>query len=703
MIRVASTGSYCLLALSLCGCTSFFTARAIESFTTELASGNLAGLESTTSTEFRQRALRATGSMESLKILPLPREEGEVTEVEEVAPDEQILTVQVGEPPQTVKYRLKREAVTPEKESSSWTVWQGQARRWVVDDVILTRERPAGQPPLTKSVTEQMDVLLTVQEFLASWSDGTRDETLALMHADLQDRMSTLSPVHLAQITGLVLDGLKDDSFRPEARIQTTHAVVLLPRRGGKLKLDLERSEDVDHRWIIRDVSVESTRPETPDVSVAHLAGCVGRASDFLKAYDSRDLDELKVLSSETFFTQALSTADFSTAPLPVPQLLASRFEIEEQDNRVDLLFSVGDDTYVLSMDRDELPDIVLPEQRTSEPLCRVDEVTIYERGGDQIKPLSVVFNAQAVVEVFAEALAERDLTMASQLSTLDLNQRVWSRIERPELMRTLPFDGIPAAPPRVVTTIFQGPVTEITVTQGTRALTYVLHSNGGRPQIDDVKYPTNNRSGSLKINLEALVPIYNFAWGWTRSDKAMLDRNSTDGVHRMVWMRTDRIPEIQAPIDQFLLSPAPKVEDVEGDRIVTFGTADHGMLVRLVNENDRFLVEDLHLVDAKLAGGRLEFINALRNWITIEESKPQKRTVIPVAAKPRKALASPLASLSLPQAAPNDDATTTVPPTEETPPVAEPTATPAPPAASPATADPKVPLLQQPIQIPGA
>ena len=686
MIRIVSTGSICLLVLNLSGCTSLLTAQAIESFTTGIAAGDLAGIESATSADFRERALRADGAMESLKILPLPREEGEVTEIEEVGPDERLLTVQVGEPPQTVKYRLKREAASPESRS----------RKWVVDDVILTRERPGDQPPLTKSVTEQMDVLLTVQEFLASWNGGSRGDTLSLMHPELRDRMATLSPVHLAQVTDLMLDGIKDNTFRPEARIQSRHAVVLLPKRSGKLKLDLEQSDEVDHRWVIRDVSVQAKRSGTPDVSVSHLAGCVGRATDFLNAYEARDLAALESFTTETFYTQALSTADLSTAPLPVPQLLAERFEIEEQDNRIDLLFTVGDDTYLVSMARDEQPEAVLPEQRTTQPLCRVDEVTIYERGGAQIKPLSVAFNAQAVVEVFADALVQRDLAMVSQLSTLDLNQRVWNRLEKPELMRVLSLDGIPAAVPKIVTTIFQGPVTEITVTQGTRALTYVLHSTDGRPQIDDVKYPSNNRPGSLKTNLEALVPVYNFAWAWSRGDIQTLDKNSSDGVHRMVWMRTEEIPNVNAGLDQFLTLPAPKVEDVGGDRIVTFGTADHGLLARLVREHDRLLIEDIHLVDPSLAGGRLELINTLRNWITIEESKPKKRPVAAKMQRSRTALTNPLASLPA--------ATAAVPTTEVAPSVPAPkTAPPSSDATPTAAPNPSVPLLQQPISIPGA
>lgn len=683
MTRVATTGGVCLLALGLCGCTSLFTAQAIESFTAEYAAGNLAGLQSSTSTAFQQRALRVSGAMESLQVLPLPREEGEITEVEEISPDEKLLTVVIGDgkddqPQQTVKYRLKREAATKESRS-----------RWVVDDVILTQSRGAGKPPLTKSVTEQMDVLLTVQEFLTHWKNGSREETLSVLHPELADRMSSLSPVHLAQITATMLDGLKDEKFRPEAKLLSTQATITLPRRGGKLRLDLDKLEAGDRRWVIRDVVLESSRAGDATTSVAHLAGCVGRAADFLNAYQAADLRGLEQSTSPGFYQNALRTADLTTVPLPVPQILASRYVLEEQDQRTDLLFTVGDNTYLISMTRDTAPVVILPEDRAATPGCRINEVTIYERGGAQIKPLSVVFTAQAVVEVFAEALATHDLALATQLSTPDFTRRVWSRVESAELMKSLSFDGIPAAEPRIVTTIFQGPVTEITVTQGTRALTYVLHAGGGRPQVDDIRYPSNNRSGSLKTSLEVLVPIHNFAWAWQQQNRKVLEQNSSDGVRRMVWMRTREIPQIAAPLDRYLTSGPPKIEELGSSRIVTLGTPEKGLVVRLAAEHGQLAIEDVHVFDPALTGGRIELVNAMRNWITEQERRP-----LPRRGSTKTAANVPVATTA------ERESLAVLPEQPATAPVTAP-APAAPSAVSPAK--PAKPLLQQPIAIPGA
>ncbi len=683
MIRPATIGSVCLLALSLCGCTSLFTAQAIDAFNQGLVASDLAALQQSTSSEFQQRALRNPAALDSIKSLPLPKEEGTVTEVQDVGPDEKLLSVEVGDPPQLVQDRLKREAPAG-----------GKSPKWLVDDVILTQKRAGSDAMLTKSVSEQMDLLLTVQEFLKNWREGSREDTLAVLHPELKSLLEELSPVHLAQITNQMLDGVRTEEFKPEARIQSRQATIALPRRGGKLVVEMVRLDGPDARWVVKEISAESSRGKESTRSVGHIARCIGPAAAFLRAYESADLNALAKLSSETFYQQSLSTADLTTLPLPVSRLLSRPFELEEHDRRIDLLFTLGEDTYLISMTRDAEPEAIIPSQGRPERPCRIDEITIYERGGSQIKPLSSVFTAQAVVEVFAEALSVRDVELLSQLSTLDFDRRVWKRLESPELMSRLPLEAIPPAPPRIVTTVFQGPVTEITVTQGTRALTYVLHAGQGRPQVDDIKYPSNNRAGSLKTDLEAVVPVYNFAWAWEQGDQPVLVRNSSEGLRRMVWIRTSTVPELNVSLNRYLSAGAPRIEALGGDRLLTFGTPERGMQVRLVREHDQLFLEDAHLIGSDLANGRLEVVNAMREWIVAQStiSAPPREPALQAsssiaprgpASLSRANLHSALAvtpgtpAAQAPAAQPAADTTSTTPPANK-------------------------PLLQQPITIPG-
>ncbi|MEZ6067211.1 MAG: hypothetical protein R3B90_16260 [Planctomycetaceae bacterium] len=675
MLRLVTIGSFCLtLVISLSGCTSFFTAAAIDSFSEGLAAGNLDRLKDSTTASFQERALRLPGSVASLEALSLPKVAGEIVLVEEISEKEQLVTVEVGEKKQTVQYRLSR---NPEAAAK-------QDRGWKIDDVILTQQRPGQSQPISKSVSEQMNLMLTVQEFLAHWESGSREEILAELHPDLAGKLETLSPTHLAQVTSGALDGVSTDRFRPEVRMQDDRAAVLLPRRNGKLVLNLALAEGSHDRWQVTEIIQQSTRSDTPEQSVAVLADCLSTAARFLMAYGESDRKGLQTVSSKTFYDQALAAGDLSSAPLPTTEMLTTQYELEEQGLRSDLLFDVGGNTYLLSLSRDPEPEVYVPGDAGSDRGYHVDEVTIYEQGGQQIKPLSSLFNAQVVVELFAEALSTRDLTMLTQLSSADLNGRVWQRIEDKSLIRELPIEGVPSAPPKIVTTIFQGPVTEITVTQGTRALTYVLHATRGRPRVHDVLIPSNSRPASLKSMLEAVVPVYNFVWAWEQNRVDVLAKYSTDSMRRMVWVQagTD-VPKINAPLRAHLAGGILDVSEMEGERTVVLGTRERRLEARLRLEGDRLVVEDIHLTGGQTPGARVELVNTMRDWLT----RRAGMALPPGKSMSRVTVQSPLAAVQsmVEQSKPSVEQTRGERQTAE--------ATPD---------DDSRPLLQRPIAIPG-
>lgn len=617
MLRTATTGSFCLLALlGISGCNSFFTARAIDAFTSGVKSGQLADLKHATSADFQQKALRLDSSVTALKVLPLPTEDGTVTQVEETGNNERLATVTYEDGRSPVKFRLKREA----NEKGS--------RAWVVDDVILTQSRPGRDEPLTKSVTEQMDLLLTVQQFLVSWREGGREEAQAVLHPQLQNALANVSPVHLAQITNKVLEGAESASFRPEAHIQAEKAAVFLPRGNGQLVVELLRLNGATGEWRVSEIALRDRRDGKAEVSITKLAELVGTATQFVNAYEAADREKLSKLSTEPFYKQALIAGDLKSFPLPASRIFATPFEITESGERSDLLFDAGEQTYLFSIAKEDAPAAVKPGA-SPQKILKVQEVTTYERDGSQIKPLSSVLTAQAVVEVFADAYAQHDLPLLAQLSTADFNRKVWGSLASPELLPHLAVDGVPAAPPRIVTTVFQGPVTEITVTQGTRALTYVLHSGRGRPQVDDVLIPSNNRPGSLKTVLEAVVPAYNFAFAWDQRQKDLLQKNSSEGLRRMIWLQSNEIPEINVTLSPYVRRPLSSMKIEGTDLVLRLGDDVRGASVRLVTEGNRYLVQDFQLSGREFADGRMEVIGELRNRLsrgTIVTSRTPRR-----------------------------------------------------------------------------
>src|SRR4029079_6337517 len=120
---------------------------------------------------------------------------------------------------------------------------------------------------------------------------------------------------------------------------------------------------------------------------------------------------------------------------------------------------------------------------------ARVEEITIYDRKQEEVKRVSSMFQAHALVEYYAEVLSSGDVERLKYLSTTQFNDRVWRRFP-PEILRLIRLAEIEDAPPRLVTTVFQGPVTEVTVMQGQRALTYVLHTQDAEVKVDDILLP---------------------------------------------------------------------------------------------------------------------------------------------------------------------------------------------------------------------
>src|SRR5690606_20058705 len=143
----------------------------------------------------------------------------------------------------------------------------------------------------TKSVTETMDLLLTVREFLDSWETGGRDEVLAVATPELRELLADISPVHLQQLTAQVVGKEQRGSHRPEARIEKNRAVVMLPRVSGRLLIELSLNEE---GWQVNDVAVDAHKEDANIRSTRRMAYILRAANQFLTAYEQRNLDALE-------------------------------------------------------------------------------------------------------------------------------------------------------------------------------------------------------------------------------------------------------------------------------------------------------------------------------------------------------------------------------------------------------------------------
>lgn len=571
------------------------TSRAIDAFTESLAAGDAEELRKVSSERFAQQALRLPEAGDDFKILNVPQGKLTVLQTEDLSENKKHITVQVGDSDnseQTLEFHLVR----PSSE-----------KRWVVDDVFITQNRGGRDGPVTKSVTEQMDLLLTVREFLAAWKTGTREEVLQITDDELRTVLAELPPAYLNQLTKQTVEQVKTRAFRPEARIDEDRAVVKLSRSRDGLMVSLARKDD---RWLVTDVAPED-RDEESAASARIMAGVVKTAVDFMNAYASEDRDAMEA-ASDPAFHKKLSGADLSTVPLPVIGLLAARYEYLQHDESVDFILPHGSNKYIVNLKRQ---DQEKTRRLNKLPTYAVSEVTLFEDGSNEIKRLSSLFTVHAVVELFAEALIERDRGRLLALSTPEFNERAWARAND-VVLHAIPLPEIEAEPPRVVATVYQGPVTEVTATQGGKALTYVLRSGRDKLLVDDVLLPVTDRSNSLKENVELLAPLYGFALGIHHHDMDLLKQTSGAGLRRMVWAHAATVPDIGVRMDEYLMLPLRTIKTGDNRSLVELSDGDRTTRIILVREGPRIIVQDIQFSAGNGPGQQIEMLQALRTVV---------------------------------------------------------------------------------------
>ena len=172
--------------------------RAITAFAKNLEAQNLEGLKEVTSDDFNKRALRTATSLEDLKILRLPDGKTSVVDVEEISKDKKRVSVQVGEDKKEVFYELTRE----------------DSGKWVIDDIYLKQKKKGIEA--YKSVTEQMDLLLSIEEFLDAWEKGERKAIMSTSTPELCQVLEPLPDAALTKFTSRVTTDLNRDKLKPE-------------------------------------------------------------------------------------------------------------------------------------------------------------------------------------------------------------------------------------------------------------------------------------------------------------------------------------------------------------------------------------------------------------------------------------------------------------------------------------------------------
>jgi len=602
-----------LLGAGLTGCTNLLTQQAIDRFSTGIQAKDLDSLKDSTSEDFEQKALRLSESTIDLKVLNIPTGKVTIVKVQEIAPGERKVYVKVGEKAQQLEYRLVKDA---------------SGHRWVVDDLVLPKSTKSTTAPVSRSVAEQMDLLLSLREFLKAWQEGERDQILSVCAPDLRQQLEGLPDPWLKQLASqVVADVPKHKSLRPDARVDKDHAVLML----GKLVVEFRQ---IEGHWQLTDAAADAKDESVR--SSRKLAGCLVQTQKFLQAYGSGIKTTLQEATTPEFHEQCLAGAELETVPLPVQSLLGLSYEARQQKSHTDILLDGPGGVYMFTLSTGELAPTASTPAGSDNAAPRISEVTIFEKNGSQVKRLSSMFLSQALLHVYADALINRDKTRLEKMSTEDFRRRVWSRADQ-SVLKTLPFPEIESAPPEVTATVFQGDVTEVTVSQGSRALTYVLHSTSGGLLVDDVLMPVLDRPSSLKANAEQMIPIYQFAAGMYNGNLKVLRQASDEGLNRIVWMQLRSAPDFQ---DLFqcdavrrLTGPVDSIRNVDSWSLVRIGSPHEGAEVTLVREGDRYLVHDVKFVNGPEPLAQRELLRTIRNQIAATMQRQNREAEIQQAS----------------------------------------------------------------------
>lgn len=586
--------------IGLAGCTAHnLETRLISSFIENLEKSDIEELKDGTSVDFKGSALRHEKAVEAFKMLNLPEGKVTVVSVKETSPDEKRVLVKVGEQQRKLYFDLIRDTKT---------------NKWVVHDVEIKKNLKPGQ--VNKSVTEQMDLLLSIQELLDAWESGERDLILAASTADLRKSLEPLPAKSLKQFSARIMSDFKRDKVKPTVDGHAKMALVRLKRKGVETLITMRLEED---KWVADDIAIDSKKENGSMPSLRKHTHVMLTAIRFCEAYQTGNKDELVKLSDPGFYRRALLRADLARVPLPVTDPEKEDFDIKLMATRAEVLIKREDQIVQLSLSQgppqlDDEGNPIETEASVTKPFL-VEEITFHEISTNQDKRLSAMTSSSSLVLVFAEALSRGDLKSLRIESTTDFQNRVWSKIELDDYAE-LPLDQIESVPPVILDTAFKGPLTEVTVNQGSTPLTYVLRDQNGRLLVDDVLTPALDRPNSLKMTLEVQIPLRNFAKGLRTNQMRLVRDNASREFNKLVFQSMNRLPQLRSDPAPFLEEPVNRIQLNTDRALLVLGDEHFGAKVLMNKEGDHYVIDDITMINGVQQAQRTGLKQSLREMV---------------------------------------------------------------------------------------
>ena len=515
--------------LGTAGCASMVASRTIEQFTASLESGDFQSLQALTTSQFANAALPDESSLGTFELVGLPSGEIEVEEVEEISDTRQRVTATIGTPPQTLVYDLSRPSGSGD---------------WKVDEITMKRGR--GRAEVTRTVTEQMELLLAVREIVRGWQ---RDDLTAALDATedtLADPLRQLPEAWRTQIAeeffGNVLPGA------PKAKLVDGQARIDLSHKTGRLRLLLGR--DADSRWALRTAVLTEGRDEKTSRDLRTEADVLGVTGRFLTALANDDPTAAAEYATDSFAANALHGIDLTSVDMPLARMTDAAYSLRQEPTRTEVSVTVPEAAGDTAGSDEATYQITV---RTSRPgdetdiTPRVEEVTTF--AGDSIVRLSADLNLEPTVRFFHAALLAGDVDRMRTRSIKAIDNELWRHwVEaagvsgRNDLFARIDLVPLPRRSPEVT---WDGPTMRATFADGDRRITYKLRSAGQQVLVEDIEIVESQRDlpRSIRRELATLLAMDEMADGLITGDVLLIRRASTPELSSMVW-------ELQAPED---------------------------------------------------------------------------------------------------------------------------------------------------------
>ena len=554
--------------------------RAITQFTDALIEDNEKAFRRSVSTRFEERAMRSADAWKDLEIMKLPKVKLEIDDSTSV--DENTFeTIAKDEKGTKYQFRIARDT---------------EKRRWVVDDVLVRQQKKGTSA--TKSVSEVMDLLLTVREFLTTWQSNDRSAILPALAASLREPLEQMPEPWMNRLVERVSSECESEmARRPEIQMNESDALVKMPSKNGYLLMKVAR--DGNH-WLFSDIEVRQRKTDDHPGSVLRQARALNTVSQFLAAYSKEDKVALKTLSDETFYSTSLEIGDLSMIGMPSAEHAPDDFEIRSFSGQLTIM--VPDQTQIVQLDlttpkSDDRKAIQKLAEGSVETSFVVRDITIYDRQTRKQQKLESAFTAPIRAMLFVSALHEQNVPILKQLSTKEFSRGTWDRID-PALVSHLPLSEVPGGELTLQNTDVRGDTTELEfISDGGQICSVIMRSENGTLNVDDIQYPNSSAQvASLRNHLELTVPIVELASAWHKRDLSGVKQNCSMDFNRLIWGNLKTLPGDFDRLPDMLLVPVQSTErQADSQAAVALGhQGEPPVSVRLLKENSAWVIDEI-------------------------------------------------------------------------------------------------------------